>query len=67
MEYQKIARIISKERCERHKLKSISIAKNDSIELICCCDFFKQKLIKQIEKELKNQTTEDIKKFLQII
>jgi hypothetical protein len=67
MDYQKIARIISKERCDRHKLKSIAIAKNDSIELICCCDYFKQRLIKLIEKELKNQDTEDIKNFLQII
>jgi hypothetical protein len=67
MDYQKIARIISKERCDRHKLKSIAIAKKDSIELVCCCDYFKQKLIKQIEKELKIQDREDIKNFLQII
>jgi hypothetical protein len=58
MDYQAIAKVLKKERCEKHKIKATVIPINDQIKLICCCDCFKEKLLKQIEKERKRQNKE---------
>jgi hypothetical protein len=63
MDYYAIARILEKERCNKHKTKAIIIANNLSIELTCCCDKFNKKLKKQMELEMKNQDIAAIRSF----
>jgi len=58
MDYQAIAKILKKERCNKHQIKATVLPINDSIKLTCCCDSFKEKLLKQLEKEKKRQNKE---------
>jgi hypothetical protein len=58
MDYQAIAKVLIKERCEKHKIKASIELINDHIKLTCCCDSFKEKLLKLIEKESKRQNKE---------
>lgn len=58
MDYQAIAKILKNERCDRHKLKATLVPLNDTIKMTCCCDSFKEKLLKQIEKESKRHNKE---------
>jgi hypothetical protein len=63
MDYQSIAKVLLKERCDKHKIKASIEPINDQIKLTCCCDSFKEKLLKQIEKERKRQHKEPIKEL----
>jgi hypothetical protein len=67
MEYNLIAKILKKERCDKHIIRASVIPKSDSIELKCCCDHFKEKLIKQMQKEIRRQEKEANKYSEQII
>jgi hypothetical protein len=64
MDYNRIAQTINTGRCRRHLLHPRLIPHSDKLELICCCDYFKEKLLKQIEKEKKKQNLENINVFL---
>jgi hypothetical protein len=63
MDYQSIAKVLKKERCEKHKIKATVVPINDTIKLSCCCDYFKEKLLKQIERESKKQDKGTLKKL----
>jgi len=45
-------------------IKPLLITKKDTIELICCCDKFQEKLIKKMDKEIMKQVDDDINKAL---
>jgi hypothetical protein len=55
MDYNKIAKVLIKERCDKHKIQAKVINKSDSIQLLCCCKYFEDKLLKLMEKEMKRQ------------
>jgi len=64
MDLRKIARNIEREICFKHNEKPTATPKKDSIELSCCCEDFKSKLVKKMESEIAKQAEEDIKKAL---
>lgn len=64
MDLSIIARNLERERCFTHKEKPSAIPKRDSIEISCCCEDFKSKLIKIMELEISKQIEKDIKKAL---
>ena len=61
MNLREIARKLETEHCAKHRQKATAIVKGDSIELICCCDEFKTKLIEKMESEIEKQVEDDIK------
>ncbi|MEI6852378.1 MAG: hypothetical protein WCL06_06025 [Bacteroidota bacterium] len=64
MNYQKIALIIQRQCCPRHKAKPIAVANCSSIELHCCCYSFEEEIKKQIIREKELQNLENIENFL---
>ena len=64
--FQKITASLIKKRCQKHLLKPVVLLKNESIELICCCDSFKEKLKKMIEKDMSLRNFENVNTYLQI-
>jgi len=60
MDLQKIYRKLEGTRCKRHKLKPITVPKGENTALVCCCDNFKQELIKKINEETARQTKVDL-------
>ncbi len=64
MDLRKIARNLERERCSKHNEHPTATPKRDSIELSCCCEDFKAKLVKKMESEITKQVEDDIKKAL---
>lgn len=64
MDIRKIAKNLEMERCLKHNEKPTATPKHDSIELSCCCEDFKTKLVKKMKSEIAKQVEDDIKKAL---
>ncbi len=64
MDLRRIAIILERERCSKHNEKPTATPKKDSIELSCCCEEFKTKLVNKMESEIAMQVKDDIIKTL---
>lgn len=62
MDLRKIAQNLERERCSVHGEHPKTVPQRDSINLTCCCEAFKGKLVKKMEIEISKQVEAEIKK-----
>jgi hypothetical protein len=62
MDLKSIARNLERERCNVHNEHPQAVPQRDSINLSCCCETFKAKLVKKMESEISNQIEADLMK-----
>ncbi len=62
MDLRKLARNLESEKCNIHNEHSKAVPQKDSINLSCCCETFKAKLVKQMETGISKQIEADLKK-----
>lgn len=62
MDLRRIAQKIERETCHVYHEHPKATPTNDSINLSCCCDQFKEKLVPKIQDEISKQISDDISK-----
>ncbi|CAM1344638.1 hypothetical protein [Tenacibaculum amylolyticum] len=62
MDLRKIAISLEKEICTKHNEKPKATPKRDSIDISCCCEEFKTKLINKMSSEINKQVENELNK-----
>lgn len=62
MDLRKIAQNLERERCNVHNEHPRAVPQRDSINLSCCCESFRENLVKKLEVEISKQIEADLKK-----
>lgn len=62
MDLRKIAQSLEREICTTHHEHPKAVPQKDSINLTCCCESFKTKLLKKMKAVISKQIEADIRK-----
>ncbi len=46
MDFKMVIKELERIRCNKHKLRPITVPKGDNLALVCCCENFKRELVK---------------------
>lgn len=63
MDLNKIARSLEREICHVHNKYPTATPEKDKISLNCCCDDFKDRLVNEMENEIRQAAENDIIKM----
>jgi hypothetical protein len=62
MDLKKIARNLEREKCTKHNENVKATPKRDNIEISCCCEEFRKKIVTKMQSEIKKEVENEIKK-----